>query len=146
MSWVGPGRPGHFFVSYRGRNPARVPRAGTPFYFAWGCFRDFGSGLALGPLLPDHREMDDGLHGFFHVLHAHPFLPRMEGVLAGKNVGAGQPHERQPRAVGAAADRTSDRFQSGAADRLDGVVDDLGVAVDHLLHVAVLRLDLEPPA
>ena len=33
----------------------------------------------------------------------------------------------------------SHRLQAGAADRLDGVVDDLGVAVDHLLHVAVLR-------
>ena len=30
------------------------------------------------------------------------------------------------------------RRQACAADRLDGVVDDLGVAVDHLLHVAVL--------
>ena len=75
---------------------------------------------------------------------ADPFQPRMERVLAGEDVGAGQPHERQPRAVGAAADRALHRLEAGAADRLDRVVDDLGVTVDHLLHVAVLRLDLHP--
>ena len=32
----------------------------------------------------------------------------------------------------------------GAADRLDGVVDDLGVGVDLLFHVAILRLDFHP--
>jgi SAM-dependent methyltransferase len=53
-----------------------------------------GTGKALGPLFPDRREMDDGLHGFFHVLHADPFGARMKGVLAGEDIGAGQSHER----------------------------------------------------
>src|SRR5450631_395172 len=98
---------------------------------------------SLRPLFPDHGEMHDGLRGLFHVLHADPFQPRMERVLAGENIGAGQPHERQPRAIGAAADGTLHRREAGAADRLYGVVDDVRMTVDYLLHVAVLLLDLE---
>jgi len=41
----------------------------------------------LGLLFPDHREMDDGLHGLFHILPAYPFQTRMKGVLASENVG-----------------------------------------------------------
>ena len=63
----------------------------------------------LGSFFPDHRQVHDGLHGLFHILPADPFQPRMEGVFAGEDVGAGQPHERQPRAVGAAADRALHR-------------------------------------
>ena len=37
--------------------------------------------------------MHDGLHGLFHVLPADPFEARVERVLAGKDVGAGQAHE-----------------------------------------------------
>ena len=37
----------------------------------------------------DHRKVNNGLHRLFHVLAAYPFEPRMEGVLAGKDVGAG---------------------------------------------------------
>ena len=37
----------------------------------------------------------------------------------------------------------SHRHQAGAADRLDGVVDDLRVTVEHCFHVAVLLLDLD---
>src|SRR5882724_5500722 len=80
------------------------------------------SSALRGPLLPDHREMHDGLHGFFHVLAADPFEPGVKGVFAGKDVGAGQAHPRQPRAVGAAADRASPRFEPGAADRLDRIL------------------------
>src|SRR5471032_1238315 len=43
-------------------------------------------GRRSGPLFPDHREMDDGLHGLFHVLPADPFQPRVERVLAGEDV------------------------------------------------------------
>jgi hypothetical protein len=35
--------------------------------------------------------MHDGLNSLLHVLHAHPFQPRVEGVFAGKDVRAGQP-------------------------------------------------------
>src|SRR5216683_6200157 len=34
---------GPFFFACPGRSAARVLRAGGPFYFAWGCFRDFVS-------------------------------------------------------------------------------------------------------
>ena len=34
---------GPFFFSCPGRSAARVLRAWGPFYFAWGCFRDFVS-------------------------------------------------------------------------------------------------------
>src|SRR4051794_38542046 len=50
--------------------------------------------LPSGPLFPNHREVDDGLYRFFHVLAAHPFEPGMKCVLAGEYVGAGQTHER----------------------------------------------------
>src|SRR5437867_13454329 len=61
--------------------------------------RDSAGLVNLGPLFPDHGEMDDGLDGPFHILPAYPFQPRMKRVLAGENIGAGQSHERQPRAV-----------------------------------------------
>src|SRR5450631_4281241 len=99
---------------------------------------------ALGPFLPDHREMHDGLHRLFHVLNADPFQPGVEGVFAGEDVGAGQAHERQPRAVGPTTDGARDRLEARAADRLDRMVDDLRMPVDDLFHVAVLRPDLEP--
>ena len=84
---------------------AALAVSACPAYLCMGLFSKFWVRAAhLGPLLKDHRQMHDGLHGLFHVLHAHPFQPRMERVLAGEDVGAGQPHERQPRAVGAAAD------------------------------------------
>src|ERR1700731_4669140 len=81
----------------------------------------------LGPLLPDHCQMHDGLHRLLHVLNADPFQPGVKGGFAGEDVGAGQAHERQPRAVGAAADRAPVRFKARAADRFDGMVDDLRV-------------------
>ena len=61
--------------------------------------------LAAGALLPHLREMDDHLDGLLHVLHRHPLEPRVKVVLAGEDVRRRQAHERQPRAVGAAADR-----------------------------------------
>src|ERR1700716_3970817 len=90
----------------------------------------------LRPFFPDHREMDDGLHGLFHVLHADPFQPRMERVFPGENIGAGQPHERQPRAVGAAADRGLHRLEAGTAGRFPWIFDYLGVGGGHLLFVS----------
>ena len=51
---------------------------------------------ALRPFFPDRGEMDDGLHRLFHVLTADPFQAGVESVLAGKDVGAGQSHEREP--------------------------------------------------
>src|ERR1700730_3266011 len=101
-------------------------------------------GLRSGPLFPDRGEVDDGVNTLFHVLPAYPFQPRMERVLAGEDVGAGQSHERQPRAVGTAADGSLYRCEAGAPDGLHRVVDYLGMTVDHLLHVAVLLLDIEP--
>src|SRR6476661_3461131 len=67
-----------------------------------------------GALFPDHGQMDDGLHGLFHVLHADPFRARVNGVLAGEDVGAGQPHKRQPRPVSATADRVFHGLEAGA--------------------------------
>src|SRR5215208_758468 len=87
--------------------------------------------------------MDDGLNSLFHVLYAHPFQARMERVLAGEDVGAGQPHERQPRAVRAAADGSLHRGEPDAADRLHCIFNDLGMSIDHLLHIEVLLLELQ---
>ena len=65
----------------------------------------------------------------------------MEGVAAGAQVGAGQPHEAQLCAIGAASDglhhrRQPHRFRSGL-----GVVDELEVLLDDLRHILVLILD-----
>ena len=68
----------------------------------------------------------------------------MKRVLAGENIGAGQSHERQPRAVGAAANARLHRLEPRAADRLHRVVDDLGMTVYHPLHVPVLLFDFQP--
>src|SRR5436190_19464583 len=88
--------------------------------------------------------MDDGLNSLFHILHAYPFQPRMECVLPRENVGAGQPHKRKPRAVGAAPNGRLDGREPGATYRLHRMLDYLGMAVDHLLHIAVLLLDFQP--
>ena len=69
-------------------------------------------------LAPHPSELDDHLHGLIHVLRRHPLEPRVEVVLAGEEIRRRQPHERQARAVGAAADRPLDRLEAGAADRV----------------------------
>ena len=76
-----------------------------------------------------------------HPLHGDVLIRPMEGVAAGAQVGAGQPHEAQPCAVGAASDgfhhrRQPHRFRSGL-----GVVDEVDVMLDDFRHVLVLILD-----
>src|SRR5205085_11038534 len=96
---------------------------------------------SLGPLLPDHGEMDDGLNSLFHILHAYPFQPRMERVLPRENVGAGQPHQRKPRAIGAAPNRRLDWREPGATYRLHRMLHDFGMTIDHLLDRKSTRLN-----
>ena len=67
----------------------------------------------------------------------------MKGVLAGKNVDGRQTHEAELAAVGSAADSTPLGGESGAAHGGFGMEGDLGVAFQHLVHVAVLRVHLE---
>ena len=50
----------------------------------------------LGAFFPDRGKVHDGAYRRFHVLHAHPFEPRVESVFACEDVWAGQAHERQP--------------------------------------------------
>ena len=78
--------------------------------------------LASAALLPDPAQVDDHFDGLLHVLHRHPLEPRVKVVLAGEEVRRRQPHERQPRAVGAAANRSrADRRARRAGHRLAGV-------------------------
>ena len=58
---------------------------------------------------------------------ADPFQPRVEGVFAGKDIGAGQAHERS-REPSVPPRIELDRLQAGAADRFDRIIDGLGVA------------------
>jgi hypothetical protein len=58
--------------------------------------RDGASPNSLRPFFPDHGQVHNRLRRLFHVLAADPFEPRMKGVFAGEDVGAGQAHERQP--------------------------------------------------
>src|SRR3954453_5334117 len=67
----------------------------------------------------------------------------MERVLAGEDVGAGEPHERQPPALWAAADGGLYRNLPRASDRLHRVVDDLRMSINDLLHIPILLLDLQ---
>lgn len=81
------------------------------------CFLFMCVGTArLCVLFPDLCQMHQGHHGFFHVLYRHPFLFGVEGVLAGKDVGAGQPHEGQPRTVRAAPDAAPFGFHARPSD------------------------------
>ena len=50
--------------------------------------------LAWRVLVPDARELHDHLDRLLHVLHGHPLEPRVKVVLAGKDVGRRQTHER----------------------------------------------------
>jgi len=68
----------------------------------------------------------------------------MERVLAGENIGAGQSmndsRERRCRR-GSSSSPVQGRLRRIASMALE---DDFWVTVDHLLHVAVLLLDLQP--
>ena len=44
-------------------------------------------------LRPYTGEVDDGLHGFLHILYAHIFLFAMEGHFPGKKIRTRQAHE-----------------------------------------------------
>src|SRR6185436_1419633 len=78
-------------------------------------------------LLPDPGEMNDDLDRLLHVLNRHPFEPRVEVLLAGKDVGCRQPHERQPASVGAAANRPLAYGQPTPSDRFARMFHDVGV-------------------
>src|SRR6267154_2319996 len=95
----------------------------------------------LTTLFPDLAERDDDVDGFLHILTRYPFEPRMEVVFAGKEIGRRQAHERQPRAVGPAADGLLDDLEAAPPDRLACVLDHVGMAVEHGPHVAVLLGD-----
>lgn len=94
---------------------------------------------SLAPFRSFH-DLDDGFqdfHDLFHVLE-HDELVLAVGVFAaGAQVRAGQAHEGEPRAVGAAADRDDLRLhavsQHGGLRRLD----DLHVRQNLFLHVVV---------
>ena len=85
---------------------------------AAGRDRDNRPGRSHDALLPHPGEVDDHLDRLLHVLHRHPLEPRVEVVLAGEDVRRRQPHERQPRSVGAAADRVLERRRARAPHRL----------------------------
>ena len=87
------------------------------------------------------NQLAQQFNRLLHPLHGDVLIRPMEGVAAGAQVGAGQPHEAQPCAVGAASDgfhhrRQPHRFRSGL-----GVVDEVDVLLDDFRHVLVLILD-----
>src|SRR6476659_6830311 len=65
----------------------------------------------------------------------------MEIVLAREEVRCGQAHEREPRAIGPAANRLLLWLETRAAERRPRTLDDLRPLVQHLAHVAVLLLN-----
>ena len=80
---------------------------------------------------------------FLHVLE-HGELVLAVGVFAaGAQVRAGQAHEGEPRAVGAAADRDDVRLHAVFKHRGLGGLDDLHVRQDLFLHVVVGVLQLD---
>src|SRR5690606_30272487 len=82
--------------------------------------------------------MQNGPDGLFHILYGHPFLFAVESMPAGKNIGAGQAHERKTRAVRSTADTPADRLHARAADGFQSDFHDQRIAVEYLFHVAVL--------
>ena len=88
------------------------------------------------PFLPHAADLDDQLDRLVHVLRRHPFEPGVEVVLTGEQVRRRQPHERKPRAVGAAADRPFERLDPiRRSPRARGRPPRM--VVQHLAHVAV---------
>ena len=69
------------------------------------------------------------------------FAGAVEGVAAGAQVGAGEAHEREAGAVGAAADGYGDGIQAGFLDGFFGVVDQVHAGLNLFFHVAILLFD-----
>src|SRR3954467_2144690 len=67
----------------------------------------------------------------------------MEVVLAREQVGCGETHERQARAIGAATNWLLDGREASGADRLARALHYLRMPVEHFAHVPVLLLDLD---
>ena len=69
-------------------------------------------------------------------------------MLTRKDIRSGQSHERELRPVRSASNWLRDHIQTGTAHRIEGVLDDLRVPVEDLLHVSVRFLDgdLDPSA
>src|SRR5690606_33113405 len=96
--------------------------------------------------LPQRRDMQYRPHGFFHVLHGYPFFLAVERVAAGKDVGAREAHKRKPGTVRSATYTAADGRHAGTMDGFHADFHDLWVLIEHLLHVAVLLLHLDPVA
>ena len=61
----------------------------------------------------------------------------MEIVAAGAEVGARKSHERQTGAVGAAADRADDGGNAKLSHRFRGMMDQMHVRQDPVLHIII---------
>src|SRR5690606_430323 len=88
--------------------------------------------------------MQNGSDGLFQILNGYPLFLAVECMAAGEDVRTGQAHERQPRAIGPAADAAADWCHSCASDGFQPNLHDARVAVEHLFHVAVLFLYFKP--
>ena len=101
--------------------------------------------LLLRPLLPDPAQLDDDLDRLLHVLHATP-TRGASGSCArrrrGSGVGSPMNDRREPSVpprIGVRRARSSPARRIGLAR----VLDDVGMPVEHLPHVAVLLLDVD---
>src|SRR5438093_10732870 len=90
---------------------------------------------------PATANLDNGVHGFVHILDRHPFKPRVNVVLTGEQIWCRKAHERETRAVRAAANLMQSRRDARAFHPLSRVLDDFRVLFEHVLHVAILLLD-----
>src|ERR1051325_2547691 len=87
--------------------------------------------------------MHDDVDRLLHLLDGYPFEARMEIVLAREQIGRGQPHERQSRSVRPATNGAPANLEPCTSDGFARVLDDLGVPVEHFLHVSIRFLDVD---
>ena len=81
-----------WIVTARLRERSVVTVRGGPFYLCMGLFsRFFVPRTCPGPLLADHRQMHDGLHGLFHVLPLTHSSREWKACSPAKMLGQGSP-------------------------------------------------------
>ena len=99
--------------------------------------------MFFGLFRPKNRQIQDHLLGLAHRRERTVFELAVEIHASGEEVGARQAHEREARAVRAAANGPHEGFHAGHLHRFQSLVDHLRVRLDHLAHVVVLILERE---
>ena len=96
--------------------------------------------MLLGPQL---REVDNHLRSLLHSVERAVLELTVEVHTASEDIGAGEAHKRQTSTVRSTTYRLDDRLHVGLAHSLYGLVNHVGVWLNHLAHIVVLVLERE---